>query len=156
MNLSRIICFSSLLLFFLCQDGHGQSLIISNINVIDVEKKKTKEDMDVYVNEGIITRLSKHEKSKTYPSEANVIDGTNQFLIPGFIDTHAHFAMGPIKISVENHKPVLSVELDTLLPKVSGGLLLSHGVTTARDPGCLLYTSPSPRDRTRSRMPSSA
>ena len=25
-----------------------------------------------------------------------------------------------------------------------------------RHPGCLLYTSPSPRDRTRSRMPSSA
>ena len=24
------------------------------------------------------------------------------------------------------------------------------------NPGCLLYTSPSPRDRTRSRMPSSA
>ena len=27
---------------------------------------------------------------------------------------------------------------------------------THRDMGCLLYTSPSPRDRTRSRMPSSA
>ena len=25
-----------------------------------------------------------------------------------------------------------------------------------KDPNCLLYTSPSPRDRTRSRMPSSA
>ena len=31
-------------------------------------------------------------------------------------------------------------------------------ITTVVDPllGCLLYTSPSPRDRTRSRMPSSA
>ena len=27
---------------------------------------------------------------------------------------------------------------------------------TSEDMGCLLYTSPSPRDRTRSRMPSSA
>ena len=36
---------------------------------------------------------------------------------------------------------------------------LGHGVVTVdSDPakGCLLYTSPSPRDRTRSRMPSSA
>ena len=31
-----------------------------------------------------------------------------------------------------------------------------HGATPAVDAGCLLYTSPSPRDRTRSRMPSSA
>ena len=29
-------------------------------------------------------------------------------------------------------------------------------VNTLRRKGCLLYTSPSPRDRTRSRMPSSA
>ena len=30
------------------------------------------------------------------------------------------------------------------------------GRSPQRGPGCLLYTSPSPRDRTRSRMPSSA
>ena len=30
------------------------------------------------------------------------------------------------------------------------------GMTSTRASGCLLYTSPSPRDRTRSRMPSSA
>eukprot|EP00657_Telonema_sp_P-1_P002020 TRINITY_DN1486_c0_g1_i3.p1 TRINITY_DN1486_c0_g1~~TRINITY_DN1486_c0_g1_i3.p1 ORF type:complete len:164 (-),score=34.33 TRINITY_DN1486_c0_g1_i3:72-563(-) len=32
----------------------------------------------------------------------------------------------------------------------------SNGVLTPNSPTCLLYTSPSPRDRTRSRMPSSA
>ena len=31
-----------------------------------------------------------------------------------------------------------------------------HGVIPSGNYGCLLYTSPSPRDRTRSRMPSSA
>ena len=31
-----------------------------------------------------------------------------------------------------------------------------HFLEPMRDMGCLLYTSPSPRDRTRSRMPSSA
>ena len=35
--------------------------------------------------------------------------------------------------------------------------LVAHGdAWSVRDLGCLLYTSPSPRDRTRSRMPSSA
>ena len=32
----------------------------------------------------------------------------------------------------------------------------SGGLSTAKLESCLLYTSPSPRDRTRSRMPSSA
>ena len=135
MKLSQIIYLSSLLLCLLYQDGYTQSLIINNITVVDVEKKKTKSSMDVYVKDGMITRLSKHEKSRTYPSESKVIDGSGRFLMPGFIDTHAHFAMGPVRVSVENQKPVLSIELDTLLTKVSGELMLSHGITTARDPG---------------------
>ena len=33
---------------------------------------------------------------------------------------------------------------------------LTDGITSYKDIGCLLYTSPSPRDATLSRMPSSA
>ena len=42
--------------------------------------------------------------------------------------------------------------------EVSGSGYTAGGiaVTAATPPTCLLYTSPSPRDRTRSRMPSSA
>jgi len=40
-------------------------------------------------------------------------------------------------------------EIEPESPKEAGGL-------TPRMAACLLYTSPSPRDRTRSRMPSSA
>ena len=38
---------------------------------------------------------------------------------------------------------------------INGGIINAYG-TNARLGSCLLYTSPSPRDRTRSRMPSSA
>ena len=47
----------------------------------------------------------------------------------------------------------------TALPIKEGALLFAGSGETAEDIGrcaCLLYTSPSPRDRTRSRMPSSA
>ena len=40
------------------------------------------------------------------------------------------------------------------LPKKGGRN--SHGHITTRHKGCLLYTSPSPRDKRQSRMPSSA
>ena len=51
-----------------------------------------------------------------------------------------------------NMDPNASIEI---VPMVSSGIVKINGV----DPNtyiCLLYTSPSPRDRTRSRMPSSA
>ena len=46
---------------------------------------------------------------------------------------------------------VLSYDEDT-----AGGLMNTDTVTVRRDVTCLLYTSPSPRDATLSRMPSSA
>eukprot|EP00656_Telonema_subtile_P013027 TRINITY_DN16600_c0_g1_i3.p2 TRINITY_DN16600_c0_g1~~TRINITY_DN16600_c0_g1_i3.p2 ORF type:complete len:114 (+),score=22.07 TRINITY_DN16600_c0_g1_i3:157-498(+) len=43
--------------------------------------------------------------------------------------------------------------IDIDLDELDVGLLVREGLELG---GCLLYTSPSPRDRTRSRMPSSA
>ena len=47
------------------------------------------------------------------------------------------------------HEPL--VEKINKLKKEKNAVILAHSYMT-----CLLYTSPSPRDRTRSRMPSSA
>ena len=41
-------------------------------------------------------------------------------------------------------------------PPVTGAVRLGRVTRVEPGMGCLLYTSPSPRDRTRSRMPSSA
>ena len=40
--------------------------------------------------------------------------------------------------------------------RVGAGTYVADGLAAAAPGACLLYTSPSPRDRTRSRMPSSA
>jgi len=49
-------------------------------------------------------------------------------------------------------------EIHLLMSRLHGGLInkAHRGELRTRLPVCLLYTSPSPRDRTRSRMPSSA
>ena len=65
-------------------------------------------------------------------------------LIPRKIKTPADYRPGTKKGKIDAH-PVWVVEI--IMPKK-----LMQDVYT----GCLLYTSPSPRDRTRSRMPSSA
>ena len=52
------------------------------------------------------------------------------------------------KFNHYNQSKIVEIVLDEL--KISKAHFVAH------DRGCLLYTSPSPRDRTRSRMPSSA
>ena len=54
------------------------------------------------------------------------------------------FDMGSANLDMVNDDPTLTVNRDGTIEGFGG----SHT--------CLLYTSPSPRDRTRSRMPSSA
>ena len=54
-------------------------------------------------------------------------------------------------------EPLLEVstdKVDTEIPSPVAGTLLA--IDVAVDTTCLLYTSPSPRDRQKSRMPSSA
>ena len=60
-----------------------------------------------------------------------------------------------VKVWYKNYKGYTGVETDSKDANEVADKLQSEGYAT--DPNyCLLYTSPSPRDRTRSRMPSSA
>ena len=69
-------------------------------------------------------------------------------------------ALGQIGVEAQPFGFDLEVEIDAFEDRVireeaDSGAALTEG-TVATGGGCLLYTSPSPRDRTRSRMPSSA
>ena len=52
----------------------------------------------------------------------------------------------------------LEVPTDTVVQNLNGSqqAIKTFTVSPEQDPACLLYTSPSPRDRQKSRMPSSA
>ena len=58
------------------------------------------------------------------------------------------------KETFDRSKPHLNI--GTIGHVDHGKTTLTAAITTVLADACLLYTSPSPRDRTRSRMPSSA
>ena len=61
------------------------------------------------------------------------------------------------KVTIQKFDPYLNIDPGTMSPYEHGECYVTEdGAETDLDLGCLLYTSPSPRDRTRSRMPSSA
>ena len=90
----------------------------------------------VYVNAANKTGSAAGAPSSSNSSHWNLMaDGTNPLTTSGDIMTHNGSAA-------------------TRLPIGNQGQYLK--VTSSNAVSCLLYTSPSPRDRTRSRMPSSA
>lgn len=115
---------------------HAQDMVITDINLIDVEKGKVKASVDVYIADSKISKIRKHREN-SFPDHTQQIDGQGRFLVPGYINSHVHLAMGPIQVKVVDVKPVIEVSIEKELPKTTLQLLLANGVTTARDPGGL-------------------
>ena len=75
-----------------------ESLLISNVRVVDVEEKTTLEGKDVLLNNGVIAAVADHPSSLTADKS---VDGTNKTLIPGLWDMHGHIStsLGPFYIA---------------------------------------------------------
>jgi formylmethanofuran dehydrogenase subunit A len=81
--------FSLLILLAITQTTTAQ-VLIKNVTVVDVEKKKLLSGYNVLAQEGKIIAV---DKGKTYklPEGTTVIDGTGKYIVPGFTDAHVHF-----------------------------------------------------------------
>ncbi len=131
----KIIVLGIIVAIISLQTAWGQDLLIKNVNVIDVEGGVLQEKQDVHISKGLIVKITKAKKRPKAERQVTVIDGTDKYLSPGFIDTHVHQTMGPADLSFENGVPMLRLNPLIDLPQITAQLLLSHGITTARDPG---------------------
>ena len=68
------------------------------------------------------------------PAGAKVLDLPGRTLVPGFIDMHAHVALGPAYGPISAGDPPLRTESDSLANVLMLRRLLEWGVTTVRNP----------------------
>jgi imidazolonepropionase-like amidohydrolase len=68
------------------------------------------------------------------PAGARILDLPGKTLVPGFIDMHAHVALGPAYGPLKAGDPPLRTESDTLANVLMLRRLLEWGVTTVRNP----------------------
>jgi imidazolonepropionase-like amidohydrolase len=95
------------------------ALAITHVTVIDATGTAAQADMTVIIAGQKITAVS-HSASAAVPTDAQVLDGTGKFLIPGLVDAHLHLTGAG--------EPLGSREF--FIP-----LLLANGITTVRDMG---------------------
>ena len=148
-------------------------LIIKNGKCfIDGQLKKA----DIGISNKIIKKIDNIETSNQ-----KVLDATNLTILPGIIDTQVHFrepgstdvedlesgskaaVLGGVTSVFEmpNTNPPTSnqTEFNKKLSLAKNRMFSNYAFyfgATPQNMDCLLYTSPSPRDATLSRMPSSA
>ena len=100
--------------------------LIENVNIINPEEIDT--NQNILIEDNVIKEIS----SSKIKANANVIDGEDNYLLPGFIDCHAHiFAKGFHK--EENMANPLGLHFYNAVPHALQ--TINAGVTTIRDCG---------------------
>ena len=117
------------------------NLIIKNGSCY-IKGKLTK--IDIGLSGGKIKKIGNIELNSS-----KVYDATGKVVLPGIIDTQVHFRE-PGSTDAED------LESGSRAAVLGGVTSLFEMPNTNPPTACLLYTSPSPRDRSLSRMPSSA
>lgn len=98
-------------------EGPFRKLYIRGATVIDGTGAPPQGPMNIVIEENVIKTVS--GGSGTPPEDARVIDASGMYVMPGFVDTHAHIG------GSSQGTPAEYVYK----------LWLAHGVTTVRDPG---------------------
>jgi imidazolonepropionase-like amidohydrolase len=116
-------------------------LAINDVTVIDGSDQPRREHMTVNVAAGRITYIG---PSRENDSSERQIKGTGKFLVPGFIDTHAHAAF--IDWPPDARANQIGVVNDEVT-KASLRLLLEFGITTIRNPAAPTAAAVAYRDK---------
>ena len=121
----------------------GQDILLSP------EMKSTGEVMGLDADLGTAYAKSQMAAGAALPLEGQVFISVS--------DTHKNSAIELAKRFIDLDFEIISTSGTAKILKSAGVKVESiHKISEGRPNACLLYTSPSPRDRTRSRMPSSA
>ena len=101
--------------------GPTKSVVIDNISLFDSNSGRMLNDRTIVIEGDRIRAIGTHDRPAEIPEQAETIDGTGRFAIPGLIDAHTHM----VHLSKFMH-----VTGDEFLP-----LFLAAGVTTVRSTG---------------------
>lgn len=119
--------------------------LIKNCNLISMDEKRDKIEysIDILINN---EKIKKIEKNINAEKNYKIIDASNQYVLPGFINTHAHIGMSIFRESVDGYltqdwltKKIWPIE-DNLTPEdiynsslLSCAEMIKTGTTTVND-----------------------
>lgn len=79
-----------LCLFSGCLPKENYDLVITDVNIIEVESGEISQSMDLFINGNSISAIQEHDGQKQYTG--TVINAAGKYLIPGLWDMHVHAA----------------------------------------------------------------
>jgi imidazolonepropionase-like amidohydrolase len=112
----------------------AQTIAIRNVTVIDGTGAPPRSAQTIVTTGSRIVTVGPLD-SVVVPSGSRVIDGRGLHAVPGFIDMHAHYAMGPVTIDAAAKPPTMQMRYDHAAGVEMLQTLQAFGITTVRNPG---------------------
>ena len=106
------------------------AILVRGVTLIDGTGAAPRPDSSVVIQDGRIAAVGSAQEIEAPPG-AQVLDGRGKFLLPGYVDMHAHVTYLEWK---RGGKGLSKGVFDRKTSEKTLKLLLAHGVTTARNP----------------------
>ncbi len=105
----------------------GSIVVVDHVNILDGRGAPALADARVVIQGGRIARITKSREA--LPPGATVVDGAGGYLLPGFIDMHAHLLFPRCDADSQG-----APRFDRALSERVLSRLLDFGITTVRSP----------------------
>jgi imidazolonepropionase-like amidohydrolase len=122
-----------------------QPIAIEHVTVIDGTGAPPRANLTVITRGDRIVSITPSAQARV-PAGARRVDGRGSFLLPGFVDAHAHVAFGAVSIDSTSAGPAMRMEYDHDASREMLGTLLAFGVTAVRNPAGPLPQAVAVRD----------
>ena len=109
-------------------------LAIDDVRIVDTERGTVGAPMCVRIRDAIIVAIE-DAANVLCRRNADVIDGSGRFLMPGLVDMHAHLTLGPLEMRRERGVVRMQALADDDIADFNARRLIAFGITTIRNPG---------------------
>jgi imidazolonepropionase-like amidohydrolase len=110
--------------------------LIEAVRLIDGVADRPVENVDVIVDDDLVTAVVPNGTEVAGPTPTRIVDGRGRTLLPGLIDAHAHYTFDPTEGSLQ----VISLRSDAEIlatAEAHAAVALRAGITTARGAGSI-------------------
>lgn len=139
LSLSVIATLFSLTLFSLTvgaatDSNNADTVLYHNATLINPATEQQLADGWLLVQDGRIVQIGQQQASASLPVAAKRIDLQDHYVMPGLIDVHLHLTAGPMRVEMQDGKPVITLKGHSELTRYHAISTLATGVTTAFSP----------------------
>lgn len=109
-----------------------KAILLKNSNLVDVRTKSIVKNVDILIEKGIITKID----NNLARADAEVVDCTDKYVVPGVIDTHVHLTWNGTPDPVDQDN-IEGSHVAIIRALNNAQASLQKGVTTIREVGSL-------------------